>query len=52
MTKLNQIIAVANGKKTGSQKSLTDIYQKLNKTELFSGRKSKNIVPRYPNMTP
>jgi hypothetical protein len=37
MTKLNQIIAVANGKKTGSQKSLTDIYQKLNKTELFSG---------------
>lgn len=37
MTKLNQIIAVANGKKTGSQKSLTDIYQKLSKTELFSG---------------
>ena len=37
MAKLNQIIAVANGKKTGTQKSLTDIYQKLGKSELFSG---------------
>lgn len=37
MPKLNQIIAVSNGKKTQTQKTLTDIYQKLGKTELFSG---------------
>lgn len=37
MTKLNQIIAVANGKKTQCEKALTDIYQKVQKPELFSG---------------
>ena len=37
MVKLNQIIAIANGKKTSLQKSFTDIYQKLGKSELFNG---------------
>lgn len=35
--KLNQIIAVVNGKKSQSQKRLTDIYHKLQKADLFSG---------------
>ena len=37
MPKLNQIIAIANGKKTALQKSITEIYQRLQKAELFSG---------------
>lgn len=36
-TKLNQIIAVVNGKKTRVQKGLTELYHKLQKAELFSG---------------
>jgi hypothetical protein len=35
--KLNQIIAVVNGKKTRSQKALTEIYHKLQKSALFEG---------------
>jgi hypothetical protein len=37
MTKLNQIIAVVNGKKTETQKAITEIYRKLGVPELFSG---------------
>lgn len=37
MTKLNQIIAVANGKKSQLEKTLTGVYQKLQKPELFLG---------------
>lgn len=37
MTKLNQIIAVANGKKTKTQEILTEIYKKVQKPELFQG---------------
>ena len=35
--KLNQVIAVVNGKKSQSQKRLTEIYHKLQKMDLFSG---------------
>ena len=35
--KLNQIIAVANGKKTQCEKALTEVYQKVQKPELFYG---------------
>lgn len=41
MTKLNQIIAVANGKKTQCEKALTEIYQKVQKPELFQGLSRK-----------
>lgn len=37
MPKLNQIIAVANGKKTQCQKSLTEVYHKLQKEALLKG---------------
>jgi hypothetical protein len=37
MPKLNQIIAVVNGKKTEAQKALTQIYRKSDNTELFNG---------------
>lgn len=37
MTKLNQIVAVVNGKKTRTQKELTEIYKKLQKPTLFEG---------------
>ena len=37
MPKLNQIIAVLSGKKTQSQKDLTEVYKKLQKTALFDG---------------
>ena len=37
MTKLNQIIALLNGKKTAAQKNLTEVYKKLDKAELFNG---------------
>ncbi len=37
MAKLNQIVAVVNGKKTRTQKSITEIYKKLQKTALFDG---------------
>lgn len=37
MTKLNQIIAVSNGQKTRSEKELTAVYQKIQKTDLFNG---------------
>lgn len=42
--KLNQIIAVVNGKKTQSQKRLTEIYHKLQKADLFNGI-SRNYEP-------
>jgi hypothetical protein len=34
---LNQIIAVASGKKTGVEKTLTEIYHKIQKPEIFAG---------------
>lgn len=37
MPKLNQIIAVVNGKKSRGQKELTEIYKKLQKPALFDG---------------
>ncbi len=37
MAKLNQIIAILNGKKSQSQKELTEIYKKLQKPTLFDG---------------
>lgn len=37
MTKLNQIIAVTNGKKSQTEKTLTEVYHKLQKPELFNG---------------
>lgn len=37
MTKLNQIVAVVNGKKTQTKKELTDLYKKIQKPELFNG---------------
>ena len=37
MTKLNQIIAVSNGKKSRTQSSMTELYHKLQKSPLLSG---------------
>ncbi|MCA9172982.1 MAG: hypothetical protein KDB14_00635 [Planctomycetales bacterium] len=37
MAKLNQIIAVVNGKKSRSQKALTEIYKQIQKQTLFEG---------------
>lgn len=37
MTKLNQIVAVVNGKKTECQKALTELHRKSQKTEDYSG---------------
>ena len=37
MPKLNQIIAVVNGKKSRAQKDLTELYKKLQKPTLFDG---------------
>lgn len=37
MTKLNQIIAVANGQKGRTQKAITEVYHKLQKEALFTG---------------
>lgn len=37
MAKLNQIIAVANGKKTQCQKAVTEVYHKLQKAALLTG---------------
>ncbi len=37
MAKLNQIIAVLSGKKNQSQKDLTEIYKRLQKSALFDG---------------
>jgi hypothetical protein len=37
MAKLNQIIAVVNGKKTKTQKAVTDVYHNLQKPTLFEG---------------
>lgn len=42
--RLNQIIAVANGKKTQLEKALTAVYQKIQKPDLFSGI-SRNYKP-------
>jgi len=40
-TKLNQVIAVANGKKSQAEKTLTEIYHRLQKPELFNGLSRK-----------
>jgi hypothetical protein len=45
MARLNQIIAVANGKKSRAQAALTEVYQKLQKSELLQGI-SRNYRPR------
>lgn len=37
MTKLNQIIAVANGKKTACEAALTAVYHEVQKPDLFTG---------------
>jgi hypothetical protein len=37
MLKLNQIVAVVNGKKTEAQKGLTEVYRKCGVPDLFSG---------------
>ncbi len=37
MAKLNQIIAVANGKKSRAQRGLTEVYHKLQSRALFDG---------------
>lgn len=37
MAKLNQIIAVVNGKKNETQKDLTEVYRKSGTPELFAG---------------
>lgn len=37
MAKLNQIVAVVNGKKTQTQKAITEVYKKLQKAALFEG---------------
>lgn len=37
MAKLNQIVAVVNGKKTQAQKAMTEVYKKLQKSALFEG---------------
>ena len=44
MAKLNQIVAVVAGKKTRTQKALTDIYKKLQKAALFEGI-TRNYTP-------
>lgn len=36
-TKLNQIVAVVNGKKTRFQKAITEVYHILQKNDLFNG---------------
>lgn len=45
MTKLNQIIAVANGKKTKCKNDLTKLYHAIQQTGLFSGI-SKSYRPK------
>jgi hypothetical protein len=37
MSKLNQIVAVVNGQKTRTQKSLTELHHKCQKADLFAG---------------
>lgn len=37
MPKLNQIVAVVNGKKTEAEKALTEVHRKCTKPELFNG---------------
>ena len=37
MSKLNQVVAVVSGKKTRTQKSLTEVHKKLQKSALFEG---------------
>jgi hypothetical protein len=41
MTKLNQIIALANGKKANCTKAITDIYHVVQKPDLFNGFERK-----------
>lgn len=41
MTKLNQIIALANGKKANCTAAITEIYKTLQKPELFQGLERK-----------
>lgn len=46
MSKLNQIIAIVNGKKTKTAKAITEIYQNVQKSTLFDG-----IVRSYKPLT-
>lgn len=45
MVKLNQIVAVVNGKKTETKKALTDLHRKSQLTDLFVGL-SKTYQPK------
>jgi len=44
VAKLNQIIAVVSGKKTRTQKAITEVYKKLQKSALFEGI-ARNYTP-------
>lgn len=44
MAKLNQIVAVLNGKKSQAQKAITEVYKKLQKAALFEGL-SRSYTP-------
>jgi hypothetical protein len=37
MPKLNQIVAVVAGKKSDAEKTITEIYHKVKKPQLFEG---------------
>lgn len=45
MTKLNQIVALASGKKTRAAQAITEIYHKVQKPELVSGI-SRTYLPK------
>lgn len=45
MPKLNQIVAVVNGKKSEAQKGLTEVYRKCGVAELFTGL-SRTYAPK------
>ena len=54
MVKLNQIVAVVNGKKTETQKALTELHRKSQNAELFNGlsrtyRPLNDEDETYPN---
>lgn len=44
MPKLNQIVAVVNGKKSDAEKAITEVYQAVQKDTLFNGL-TKTYVP-------
>ena len=48
MTKLNQVIALANGKKANRTKAITEIYHVVQKPDAFSGFERK-YTPLFVN---